>query len=174
MSTQATLVLGLDGVPTQPLQPQDLTFLEQEAGAEARHTALLEALGSLKTSSGAQHAELKALLAAQHAELKALLAAQHGELLAASQACTKVTRVTVNLAAALNDSAIALGTLTHVRTVTVADLTGAVVPTLKVNGTGEFPLPLVKGDVRTGLDATSLHVSCAAGGGQLVLELAGR
>lgn len=163
MSTQATLVLGLDGVPTQPLQPQDLTFLEQEAGAEARHTALLEALGSLKTSSGAQHAELKALLAAQH-----------GELLAASQACTKVTRVTVNLAAALNDSAIALGTLTHVRTVTVADLTGAVVPTLKVNGTGEFPLPLVKGDVRTGLDATSLHVSCAAGGGQLVLELAGR
>ena len=163
MSTQATLVLGLDGVPTQPLQPQDLTFLEQEAGAEARHTALLDALGALKTDA-----------AGRHTELKALLAAQHGELLAASQACTKVTRVTVNLAAALNDSPVGLGTLTHVRTVTVADLTGAVVPTLKINGTGEFPLPLTKGEIRTGLDATSLHVSCAAGGGQLVLELAGR
>ncbi len=161
--TQATLILGLDGSPTQPLQPHDLTFLEQEEAAATRHTALLEALTTLKTDAGTRHTELKALLAAQH-----------GELLTASQACTKVTRVTVNLGAALNNSAVALGTLTHVRTVTVADLTGAVVPTLKINGTGEFPLPLTKGEIRSGLDATSLHVSCAAGGGQLVLELAGR
>ncbi len=87
---------------------------------------------------------------------------------------TRVHRVTVSLATALNNQAVGLGTLTRVHGVVVVDLTGSVVPTLKFNGTGEAAIPLAKGEARSGLDVSTLHVSCAAGGGSLVLELAGR
>lgn len=87
---------------------------------------------------------------------------------------SKVHRVTVSLAGALNNQAVGLGTLTRVHAVTVADLTGAVIPTLRFNGIGEATIPLAKGEVRDGLDVATLHVSCAAGGGSLVLELHGR
>lgn len=87
---------------------------------------------------------------------------------------SKIHRVTVSLAGALNNQAVGLGTLTRVHAVTVADLTGAVIPTLRFNGIGEATIPLAKGEVRDGLDVSTLHVSCAAGGGSLVLELHGR
>jgi hypothetical protein len=107
---------------------------------------------------------------ATEAALQALLTAVQ----ALPRVTTKVHRVTISLANALANSAVALGTLTHVHAVTVADLTGAVVPTLKVNGIGETAVPLAKGEVRDGLDATTLHINCGAGGGTLVLELHGR
>lgn len=104
------------------------------------------------------------------ASLQALLVAVQ----ALPRVSTKIHRVTISLAGALVDSIVALGTLTHVHAVTVADLTGAVIPTLKVNGVGETAVPLAKGEVRDQLDATTLHINCAAGGGSLVLELHGR
>lgn len=87
---------------------------------------------------------------------------------------TKAVQLTISLAAALVDAPVALGGLLNVFTVTVKDLTGATIPTLKINGIAESPLTLTKGEVRTGLNATMLHVSTAAGGGSLVLELLGR
>jgi hypothetical protein len=87
---------------------------------------------------------------------------------------TKAVQVTISLAAALVDAPVDLGGLLNVFTVTVKDLTGATIPTLKINGIAESPLTLAKGEVRTGLNATTLHVSTAAGGGSLVLELLGR
>ena len=87
---------------------------------------------------------------------------------------TRIHRETISLADALADSAVGLGTLTHVHAVTVVDLTGTKVPTLKFNGTDEAAIPLAKGEVRDQLDMTALYVSCEAGGGSLVLELHGR
>lgn len=107
---------------------------------------------------------------ATEAALQAILTAVQ----ALPRPSTKLHRVTISLANALVDSAVALGTLTRVHSVTVADLTGAVVPTLKVNGTAEVGVPLAKGEVRDQLEAQTLHVNCAAGGGNLVLELHGR
>ncbi len=107
---------------------------------------------------------------AKEATAQALLAA----IQALPRPSSKIHRVTVSLAGALNNQVVALGTLTRVHAVTVADLTGTVVPTLKFNGTGEVAIPLAKGEVRDGLDVSTLHVSCASGGGSLVLELHGR
>lgn len=87
---------------------------------------------------------------------------------------TKAREVVINLAAGLVDSPVALGTLTTVQAITVKDLTGAQVPTLKLGGAGESPLSLAKGDVRDGLSVTGLLINCAAGGGSLTLELHGR
>ncbi|WP_257303392.1 hypothetical protein [Geothrix campi] len=90
------------------------------------------------------------------------------------KAATKAREVTINMAAGLVDSAVALGTLTTVQSVFVKDLTGAIVPTLKLGGAGESPLTLAKGDTRDGFSVTGLLLNCGAGGGSITLELYGR
>lgn len=150
MKLTPVLILGLDGQPITPASAADLVLLAREATAQAHLTALQ----SLARESTAQ----------------ALLTA----IQALPRPSIKIHRVTVSLAGALNNQAVGLGTLTRVHAVTVVDLAGAVVPTLKFNGIGEATIPLAKGEVRDGLDVSTLHVSCAAGGGSLVLELHGR
>jgi hypothetical protein len=123
----------------------------------------------------AKDATLQAVLAglgalAHEATVQALLAA----LQALPKSATKAHRVTLDLSAAQVDVPVPLGKLTEVSALTVVDLTGGVVPTLKLNGLDQDAIPLVKGETRGGLSLTTLHLNCAAGGGQVVLELRGR
>lgn len=112
------------------------------------------------------------------AELQASILAALQALLAALQAqalpATKAHRLVVDLSAPLADAALNLGPLAVVSALTVADLTGTVTPTLKLNGADQTPLPLAKGEVRDGLAAATLHLSGPGGVGTLVLELHGR
>jgi len=87
---------------------------------------------------------------------------------------TRAVQVVVSLAAAMADAPVNLGGLTVVQSFTVKDLSGAVIPTIKLNGLVESPLSLAKGEVRSDLQITSLFLNCAAGGGSLTLELHGR
>jgi hypothetical protein len=111
------------------------------------------------------------ILGVDHAPLTPLVAADLDPL---PHVSTKIHRVTIILADALVDSWVDMGTLTHVYAVTVVDLTGSVVPTMKFNDATATDIPLARGEVRDQLDMTALYVSCAAGGGNLVLELHGR
>lgn len=104
------------------------------------------------------------------AELQASILAA---LQALPKSSTKARQVTVDLAPVLADAPVAFGTLAKVHAVTVVDLTGAATPSLKINGTAEAALPLAKGQTRSGLLATTLHLSSPGGGGSLVLELHG-
>ncbi|HJV39993.1 MAG TPA: hypothetical protein VJ549_00540 [Geothrix sp.] len=90
------------------------------------------------------------------------------------KASTKGRQVVVDLTAGLADVAVALGTLTTVQSITVRDLTGAQVPTLKLGAAAESPITLAKGDVIDGLSVTQLLLNCPAGGGSLTLVLLGR
>lgn len=94
-------------------------------------------------------------------------------LQALPKASTKARQVTVDLAPVLADAPVAFGTLAKVHAVTVVDLTGTVTPSLKINGTAEAALPLAKGQTRSGLMASTLHLSGPGGVGSLVLELHG-
>lgn len=107
---------------------------------------------------------------AKDASLQALLAA----LQALALPATKAHRLVVDLSAPMVDAALSLGPLAVVSALTVADLTGTVAPTLKLNGADQTPLPLKNGEVRDGLAVTSLHLSGPGGVGSLVLELHGR
>jgi hypothetical protein len=62
-----------------------------------------------------------------------------------------------------------------VKSYTVKDLTGAVVPTLKHGGVGAPEIPLAAGEVRANLAIEGgLYLNNAAGGGSLTLEIHGR
>lgn len=87
---------------------------------------------------------------------------------------TKITTVTVSLAAAVVDQAVSLGTLAHVETVVVKTLTGATA-TLKFGPTTEAPIPLAQGEARSNLSVTALFLNSPGGaGGTVTLELQGR
>lgn len=59
--------------------------------------------------------------------------------------------------------------------VTVKSLSGAVVPTMKLDSASAEALPLAAGEVRDGLHCPGgLFLSCDAGGGELVVEIHGR
>lgn len=152
MKLNPILIHGLDGRPLTPVIKADLAPLAKDA--------TVQALGK----------EATLLLVARETTLLNLVTAVQ----ALPRLSTKVHRVTLSLAAALNNAVVGLGTLTKVQSVNVVDLTGSVVPTMKFNGTTEAAIPLAKGEIRNGLDVTTLHVTCGAGGGSLVLELMGR
>lgn len=161
MELTPTLIYGLNGEPLTPVIKADLEPLAKEATLQTvAKEATLQAV--------AKEATLQTI--GKDATLQAIVTA----LQALPKSSTKIHRVTIGLAAALNDAVVGLGTLTHVQAITVADLTGAVIPTLKMNGIAEIAFPLAKGEMRDNLDATTLHVTCAAGGGNIVLELHGR
>ncbi|HEX9081459.1 MAG TPA: hypothetical protein VF768_04215 [Holophagaceae bacterium] len=87
---------------------------------------------------------------------------------------TKITSVTVSLAAAVVDQLVSLGTLTTVETVVVKNLAGTTA-TLKFGAATEQPIPLLQGEVRNNLAVGALYLnSPGAAGGTITLELQGR
>lgn len=132
--------------------------------------AILTAIQSMPQAASAA-AQLAAIQALPQADVaQAILDALNLQ----QRPSTKAREVVVNLAAGLADAAVALGTLTTVQAITVRDLTGNQVPTLKLGGAGESPLTLAKGDVFDGLSVSQLLIGCAAGGGTMTLVLFGR
>jgi hypothetical protein len=111
---------------------------------------------------------------AQAGDIGALQTALLASLALQPQSNTKITTVTVSLAAAVVDQLVALGTLTTVETVVVKALSGATA-SLKFGATTEAAIPLVQGEVRNNLAVTALYLESPGGaGGTITLELQGR
>lgn len=159
MKAQPVLILKPNGDVAVPMDATDLLPIAKDASLAA-----ILAAQALQVQTG----DLAPL--AKDASLAAILAAIDLQ----PKTATKAVQVTISLAGALVNAPVALGGLQNVYTITVRDLTGATIPTLRINGIAESPLALAKGEERSGLDATSLHISTVAGGGSLVLELLGR
>lgn len=156
MRAQPVLILKPNGDVAVPLDATDLVPILAAQALQVKTTDL----APLATDASLT------LIDAKLTQLLAALALQ-------PKTATRAIQLTISLAAALLDFQLDLGGLTTIYEIAVRDLTGAVVPTLKINGFGN-PLALAKGEVRTGLNVTALHISTAAGGGSLVLELLGR
>ena len=127
---------------------------------------ILDPAGDIATP--AQASDLAPL--AQDATLAAILAALGTPL----HPNTKITTVTVSLAAAVVDQLVTLGTLTTVETVVVKALSGASA-SLKFGATTEAAIPLVQGEVRNNLAVAALYLESPGGtGGTITLEMQGR
>lgn len=165
MRAQPVLILKPNGDVAVPVDPTDLAPIAKDTSLQAIIAAQANQVKTADLAPLAKDASLTLI----DAKLTQILAA----LAPLPKTATRATQVPVSLAAPLVDLPVDFGGLTTISEITVRDLTGPAIANLKINGFGNS-LALAKGEVRTGLNVTTLHVSTGGGGGSLVLELLGR